>query len=327
MWASTLDTFMDRTILLGNSRIGYELRSRSFSGDLPALGGQVALITGANSGLGKATAAGLARLGAQVHMLVRNRQRGEDARRELAARVPEGEFRLEECDVSRLAAVRRFAEDFRARQPSLHMLVHNAGVLPWQRQVTDEGNEITFATHVLGPFLLTSQLTDPLRAAAPSRVVWVSSSGMYGQRLNPDDPQYETGEYRGLTAYAHTKRMQVVLAEQWAARLAGHGISVHAAHPGWVDSPGLAHLLPRFYRVMKPLLRTPEQGADTFVWLSAAAEAAGTTGRFWHDRAPRPTHHLPWTRETAQDRERLWEACERLTARRAGPAAVTRRCL
>lgn len=313
-----IDTAMDRMIVPGNSWIGYALRRRGWTGDPPAMDDKVAVVTGGSSGLGKATAAGLARLGARVHMLGRSRERGEAARAEVAARVPGADLVVEDCDVSELASVRSFAADFRARQPSLDVVIHCAGVLPWQREITEDGNELTFATHVLGPFLLTRLLVEPLRAAAPSRVVWVSSSGMYGQRLNADDLQHNRGEYRGLTAYAHTKRMQVIMAEQWAQRLAGDGIVVHSAHPGWADTPGLRTWLPSFRRAMRPLLRTPDQGADTFVWLGAAVEPTASTGRFWHDRAPRPTHYLPATRETSADRERLWQTCEQLTASFAG---------
>lgn len=309
-----IDTAMDRMVVPGNSWIGYELRRLGWSGDPPAMGGKVALVTGAGSGLGQATAMGLARLGARVHMLVRDRERGEAARAEIASRVAGADLVVEECDVSRLAAVRDFATDFQARQPSLDVLIHNAGVMPWQRQTTDEGNELTFATHVLGPFLLTHLLAEPLRAAAPGRVIWIASSGMYGQRLNSDDLQYDHGDYHGLTAYAHTKRMQVIMAEQWAQQLAGEGIVVHSAHPGWVNTSGLQRWLPRFRTVMWPLLRTPQQGADTFVWLGAAEEPATRTGLFWHDRAPRPTHYLALTHETPVDRERLWNACEQLVA-------------
>ncbi len=310
-----LDTAMDRSLVVGYSRIGYAVRRREWD-PLPAgaLAGKVALVTGANSGLGKATVAGLAGLGAQVHMLVRSRERGEAARSEVAAAVPGAALHLEECDMSRLDSVRAFAADFRARQPALHALVHNAGVLPEQRVVTEDGNELTLATHVLGPFLLTRLLADELRAGAPGRVIWVSSGGMYAQRLPAHDLQYQRGEYSGTTAYARTKRMQVILAEQWAERFPAADTVVHSMHPGWAGTAGVASSLPGFYRATKPLLRTPEQGADTVVWLAAAERAGTSTGRFWHDRTPRPTHYVPWTRETAGERTRLWQECERLTA-------------
>ncbi len=317
-----LDEAMDRLVVPGYSRAGYAVRRRTWSDELPpgVLDGSRALVTGANSGLGKATVAGLARLGATVHLLVRDPERGAAARDEIRADVSDANLQVERCDISSLAAVRAFAEDFRDRCPDVQLLVHNAGVLSADRQVTAEGHELTFATNVLGPFLLTALLADLLRAGAPSRVVWVSSGGMYGQKLPADDLEYERGDYRGATAYARTKRMQVVLAEQWAEALRGTGVTVHSMHPGWVDTPGIAASLPRFHRLMGPVLRTPEEGADTIVWLCAAAEPAARTGLFWQDRRPRPTHYLPGASEIPADRQYLWRTCERLAGVRPDPA-------
>ncbi len=310
-----LDDAMDRLVVPGYSRAGYAVRRRIWADDPApdALQGKHVLVTGANSGLGKATVAGLARLGATVHMLVRNQERGDAARGEVLADVPGADLLVERCDVSSLAAVRSYAEDFAARGLPVHGLVHNAGVLSADRQVTDEGHELTFATNVLGPFLLTALLADRLRAGAPSRVVWVSSGGMYTQRLPADDLEYERGEYKGATAYARTKRMQVVLAEEWARALRGDGVTVHSMHPGWVDTPGIAASLPRFYRLTKPLLRTPAEGADTIVWLCAADAPAAHSGGFWQDRRRRPTRYTPGFPEIPADRQYLWRTCERLT--------------
>ncbi len=320
---AVIDVAMDRGIVLGYTRVGYHVRSLGW-GDEPAPGsltGRVALVTGANSGLGKATAAGLARLGASVRLLVRDRSRGQAAAAEIAAAVPGADLALEVCDVGDLERIRDFAADFADRVPVLDLLVHNAGVYPERRTTTRQGNELAFATHVLGPFALTAALLPSLRASGDARIVWVSSGGMYAQRLSADDLQYERGDYRGGVAYARTKRMQVVLAEQWAERLAPDGISVHSVHPGWADTPGVAGSLPLFRLLTRPLLRSPEQGADTVVWLCAAEEPGHVTGAFWHDRRTRPTHYLPLTRESARDREGLWAACERLTGSSAATAA------
>lgn len=309
---SVLDTALDRT-LLGYGNVGYLLRRRGWSADHPrpgALRGKVAVVTGAKGGLGRATAVGLARLGARVHMVVRGRRHGEAVRDEIVRAVPGAEVVVDECDVSLLAAVRELAAAF---DGPLHVLIHNAGVMPEERQETAEGNELTLATHVLGPHLLTALLSPALAADPPSRVIWVSSGGMYAQRLRLDDLQSTHETYRSTTAYARTKRMQVVLAQEWAQRLRGDRIVVHAAHPGWADTPGVSRWLPTFKALTGPLLRTPEQGADTLVWLAAAEEPLRTTGQFWHDRRTRPTHYVSRTRETPGDRRALWETCERLT--------------
>ena len=128
---------------------------------------------------------------------------------------------------------------------------------------------------------------------------------MLTARITPDDLQSETG-YDGRSAYARTKRGQVILTEMWAKQLAGTGVVVHSMHPGWAATPGVDAGIPLFGKLMGPLLRTAEQGADTIVWLAAAEPPAETSGLFWHDRRPRSTHRVARTRETAEEREVLW---------------------
>jgi NAD(P)-dependent dehydrogenase (short-subunit alcohol dehydrogenase family) len=258
-------------------------------------------------------------------MLVRNRERGESAATRIEGRLPgaTGAIELELCDLSDLGSVRRFSESFLARNQRLDLLVHNAGVLPSHRSHSADGLELTFATNVVGPFLLTSLLLPALLAAAPSRVVTVSSGGMYTARLDADDPQLELPAYDGPRVYAHSKRAQVVLNRLWAKQFPAERIAFHAMHPGWVDTPGLRDSLPRFHRLMRPLLRDTRQGADTIVWLGTQPELEPATGGFWHDRAPRPQHRLPSTSESGEERERLWRECERLctpAGERAGAA-------
>lgn len=311
MLARLLDTLLDRTIVLGYTRLGYLARATAWSGaqsdpTAGALRGRVVLVTGGSAGLGLATATGLARLGATVHLVVRDVPRGEAARARVRAAVPGAEVGVQRCDLSDLADVRRAAPGLAATAPDV--LIHNAGVLPAARSVTADGHELALATHVLGPFLLTALLADAL-AATRGRVLFVSSGGMYAQPLTWAEPV----PYNGTTAYARTKRMQVVLAGRWAEELRDRRVDVHAVHPGWADTPGLADSLPRFGAALRPLLRTPEQGADTTVWLAAASAAVCGTGRFWHDRRPRPEHYLRRTRESAAERAQLWERCRELT--------------
>ncbi len=310
-----VDRAMNWTVVPGYSRIGYELRRRFWDqrGAEADLAGWSVLVTGASSGIGAAACELLARGGASVEMLVRDRERGERAREAIAARTGSTLLELQVCDVSSLASVREFAAAFEAGQPALHALINNAGVMPPLRTLTGEGFELTFATNVLGPFLLTALLLPALRRGAPSRIVNVSSGGMYTQRLRADDLQLEQRDYDPPAVYAHTKRCEVILTELWAERLQGSGVTAQSMHPGWADTPGVQSSLPRFRALTRPLLRSAEQGADTIVWLTAAPEPAEQPGRFWHDREPRPTHRVPWTRESAQDRRRLWDECVRLS--------------
>lgn len=306
---TTLDRALDRTIVGGYTRVGYQLRHSGWSDDPSpaALRGRTAMVTGANRGLGKAIAAGLAELGATVVLTVRDRDSGQRARDEIAA-ASGADVRVEVCDVSSLSAVRTFAADLRTRVSRLDVLVHNAGLLPAARAETDESHEITLATHVLGPILLTELLVPMLAESDDPRVILMSSGGMYTQSLPIEDPEYRAGGYRGAVAYARTKRMQVAFTPLLARRWGGERIRVYSMHPGWADTPGVATSLPGFRAVTGPLLRTAEQGADTAVWL-AATRPAPPSGTFWHDRRTRPEHYLPWTRYSDDDRQRLWRYC------------------
>lgn len=312
MSGALLDTLLDRTVVGGYANLGYLLRSRGWD-EPPRMDGKTVAVTGASSGIGLAAARRFAELGAGIWLVVRDLGRGEAARQTILASGASAEVRVACCDVSNLASVRSFAAELQARSPRLDVLVHNAGVLTQERQLSADGIELTLATNVVGPFLMTNLLMAMLERSAPSRVINVSSGGMYTQRLRIEDLQSERGEFHGPTAYARTKRAQVILTELWAERLRGTGVVVHAMHPGWVRTPGVSFSLPRFDRLARPLLRTPAQGADTIVWLAAAPEAAASSGEFWHDRRRRPTHLLARTRESERERGQLWEACVSLS--------------
>jgi NAD(P)-dependent dehydrogenase (short-subunit alcohol dehydrogenase family) len=280
------------------------------------MSGKTVVITGGNSGLGLVTAKALVRTGASVRIVARNAERGAAAVQELDALggVPAGLF---VADLSSLGDVRRLASEIRERESRLDVLVHNAGALLAERKESVDGHEMTFATMVLGPFLLTSELLPLLRATpGGARVLWIASGGMYTQSLDVDSLEMDADDYSGTTAYARAKRAQVVLAEEWGKRLRDDRIAVHAMHPGWADTPGLETGLPGFRTVLGPILRSPEEGADTIVWLAAAEEPGQVTGKFWLDRAPRSITKLVPSGATAEERDALWSLCERLT----GPA-------
>ncbi|HSN84952.1 MAG TPA: SDR family NAD(P)-dependent oxidoreductase [Polyangiales bacterium] len=293
-----LDSILDKSVL-GYTALGYYLRPHPpIEEDLT---GRVALVTGATSGLGRETATELARLGATVIIVGRNREKTDAVAEATRQQTGNPDVNVEIADLSSMREIRALAA--RLRGP-IHLLVNNAGVLLPERSETDEGFETTFATNLLGHFLLTNLLVDALEP--PARIINVSSGGMYTQRIRVDDLQMARGRYDGTVAYARTKRGQVILTELWAEALRGRGIVVHAMHPGWADTPGVSSSLPRFYKLTKPLLRTPAQGADTIVWLCASEEAGRSTGKLWHDRKPRPTHRLRSTKATEAERLALW---------------------
>ncbi len=306
-----VDTAMEITVVPSFTKLGYAARRRLFAWeDLSAvhLDGEVVAITGASSGLGFATARRLAGMGARIVLLVRDEAKGTVAVQDLAG---DGHL-VVTCDLVDPGSVRAAAGEVRQATDRLRALVHNAGFLTAEYGTTPDGRERTFATMVLGPHLLTRELLPVLGAG--SRVIWVASGGMYTQKLDVDDVEMGPDDYRGSVAYARAKRAQVVLTKEWAGRLRDRGIAVHAMHPGWADTPGLHEGLPTFTKLIGPLLRDVDEGADTVVWLVAADEPARTTGLFWHDRRPRATEKIPGTGTDDAEQGRLWTFVEGLTA-------------
>lgn len=315
MLAAAVDRALDLTVAPGYSRVGYAIRRRGWPGggaDLPQMEGRTVLVTGATAGIGRAAAERFAALGARVVLLVRSPERGASTRDAIVRATGNEDVVLVEADLASLASVRDAVARLNEAETAIHVLVNNAGVLSAERTTSDDGIELTFATNVVGTFALTEGLRDRLVGSAPARIITVSSGGMYSQRLRLDDLQSERGEYAGAAVYARTKRAQVVLTEWWARELAHAGVVAHAMHPGWADTPGVQSSLPTFRRITGPVLRTPEQGADTIVWLGAAAEPARSTGRFWHDRRPRPTVLVPGTGGAPDDGDRLVAALRAL---------------
>jgi len=318
-FGQAVDAALEACVVPGFSRIGLAVRSRVLpeftASEPPAVDGKVVIITGATSGIGYAAAVALARQGAAVHFLARDRARAERARRGIAAESGSTRISYGLADMEDLDAVRDFARQFRAGHDRLDVLIHNAGAIHPQFRTDAAGTELTVLGQVIAPFLLTRLLMPALLAAAPSRVITVSSGGMYTQRLDLATLQMPRSRYRGVTAYAKAKRAQVALSREWARRMAGTGIAFHALHPGWVNTPGVAAALPGFYRVTRPILLTPEQGAGTIVWLAAMPPERLGSGRFWHDRRPRPEYPLPWTRghDPSGVRE-LWDHLAAATA-------------
>lgn len=300
-----LDRALDAS-LLGYTRLGYLARKRAWSPVVSDLRGKTILITGSSRGIGKAAAMDLSTLGAHIILVGRDATRTEIARAEVEGAGGSAEARI--ADLSLVSEVRRLANEVRADHELMYALVNNVGVIFGERTTTSEGIESTLATNLLGQFVLTETLKD----AISDRIVTVTSGGMYTQRIAVDDLAFEEGDYRPSVAYARTKRGQVILCEMWADQLDSKGVAVHCVHPGWVDTPGVRSSLPRFRKVLGPLLRDATQGADTIVWLVASEEAGRSTGRLWHDRTPRPTHRLPSTKESPEDRRRLWSALEDL---------------
>ncbi len=316
-----VDGALELTIAGSYSRIGYSARSRLEHWAPPdRVDGRVVLVTGATAGIGRSIADGLAGLGAVVIVVGRDESRGQSTVKAIIERTDNPEVSFERADLSRLADVRNLADRVADSHARLDVLIHNAGALSRAHVRTDDGLELTAAVHVVGPFLLTYLLMGQLRAAANGRVITMSSGGMYSQRLDVTalDPHPE--DYDGVKTYARAKRAQVELIRLWDLHHDGSGVRFVAMHPGWVATSGLDSGLPGFARLLRPMLRTPQQGADTAVWLASVPRAKLTEGRFWLDRRPRREHLVPWTRSASAEPDRLWEWC--MDNAGAAPAVV-----
>jgi dehydrogenase/reductase SDR family protein 12 len=309
---AVFDKVLEATVVGSFSKIGYDVRSRLGHWDEPpSMKGRSVLVTGATSGLGQEAATRLASLGASVRFVARDESRACIARRTIVDASGSDDVGYVIADMSDFDSVRAVAARLSDEFDVLDVLVHNAGALTPVRAVAADGTELTVASQLLGPFLLTSLLLPPLSRSGPGRVVTVSSGGMYSQRFDLDRLEMGNADYNGVTAYARAKRAQLVLNHEWARRVDSALVVFQAMHPGWADTPGVRSSLPGFYRLMRPLLRSSRQGADTIVWLAAAPEATHTSGDFWLDRHRRWEHKLPWTRprDAATDEARLWDWC------------------
>nr|XP_041572203.1 dehydrogenase/reductase SDR family member 12 isoform X2 [Taeniopygia guttata] len=258
------------------TRGGYESASKRFDpADVEVdVAGRSFLVTGANSGIGKATAKEIARRGGTVHLVCRNKERAEVAKEEIVAETGNQNIFLHIVDISNPKEIWKFAEKFQ-NEHKLNVLINNAGCMVNNRELTEDGLEKNFATNTLGTYIMTTALVPLLEKAADARV-----------------------------------RQQVVLTEQWAKTYRNIHFSV--MHPGWADTPAVRSSMPDFYERMKNSLRTEAQGADTVLWLAVSAEATKLpSGLFFQDRQPVPTHlPLAYTHSPPEDEEKLVEMLE-----------------
>ncbi|MEO0436878.1 MAG: SDR family NAD(P)-dependent oxidoreductase [Pseudomonadota bacterium] len=267
--------------------------------------GKRVIVTGASSGLGLATAQSLAAKGAELILVMRNEKRAKEVVSDLIAETGNQAIRYELADLALMGDVDALAGRLLRENKPIDVLVNNAGALFNERQETAEGLEQSFALLLLSPWRLTRALHPLLKAAGESRVINVVSGGMYTQALSVEQLQAQTKAYNGAVAYARCKRALTVVTEEWAKDWADDGVVVNAMHPGWADTPGVEDALPGFHTITKRVLRSPEEGADTIVWLAAASEAADVSGKLFLDREARTTHLLAKTRERPGQREKL----------------------
>ncbi len=272
----------------------------------------VVMVTGANSGIGKATSLALAKMDVAVVMVARSRERGEASRSEIIKESQNSSVDLLIADLSSLESVRQLARDFRAKYPKLNVLVNNAGLYNHGRYVTVDGYENTFATNYLAPFLLTNLLLDELKASAPSRVVNVSSVGHYSGHIDFDDLNGEKN-YSGWKAYRQSKLALILFTHQLAKRLEGTRVTVTSMHPGTVATHIWSRPLGRFGFIMalpKLFMVSPEKGAETIVYLASSPEAAKFNGEYFEKMKAKKSSDESYNESVA---ERLWDVSAKLT--------------
>lgn len=339
MSKTLLDNLMERTVVPSFSSIGARIRKRMFS--WPALEsynlqGQVTVITGGTSGIGKHAALLFAQRGATLVIIGRDEGKTKTLVENLKANTNNESIHSIIGDLGRREDVYQIANEIKSRFSVVHTLAHNAGALFNTRKRAANGTDLSVELMVFTPFLLTGLLLPQLAAASaqplatesptsksnntvsrPGRVLTMSSGGMYTEALTVSELEMDDNNYQGAQQYARAKRAQVVLNEMWAERIPANRIVFHSLHPGWVNTPGITEALPGFSRILSSLglLRTPHEGADTLVWLSADDKARSCSGKFWHDRAIRAIDMSNKTRQadTLERRARLWQWCENKT--------------
>ena len=275
--------------------------------------GKTCLITGATSGIGRATAHALVLRGAHVALVGRDAARTRALAEAIRQRSANPAVDALVADLSSLAEVRRLAAEVLERYPRLDVLYNNAGAFFASRVVTTDGFEETFALNHLAPFLLTNLLGERLVASAPARVLTTASAAHAGQRLDFDDLMFERHPYRAWQAYGRSKLANILFTVELARRLAGTGVTANALHPGFVAS-GFARNNGLAYRIGMTLLRpveiSPERGAQTAIYLASSPAVADVTGKYF--AKSRPATPSTAARDEAAAR-RLWELSARLT--------------
>ena len=285
----------------------------------PSQAGKTIIITGGNSGIGKAAAVALATAGARVIITARNEQRGRAALAEIAAATGSDQVELSVFDLADLASVRAGAADLLERCPRIDVLLNNAGLILSQRQVSADGYEATFAINHLGPFLLTELLLDRLRASAPARIVNVASTAhSFARRGMVFDDLMAERSYRSMEVYGRSKLANILFTNELAKRLEGSGVTANSLHPGSVatgyardgDTTGFMAWGVKVYALL-PISLTPEQGARTSVYLCSSPEVEGVSGRYFakcKEKTPSAN-----ARDSAAA-TRLWQVSEELVA-------------
>lgn len=277
--------------------------------------GKVCIITGANSGIGKATALELAKMDATVVMVCRDKAAGKAAMEQIKVESANNNIALLVADLSSQAAIHQVVHDFQTEYTQLHVLINNAGIAPIKRSLTEDGIEMAFAVNYLAPFLLSNLLLDVLKNSAPSRVVNVAGDFHRKATINFDDLMSEKN-YSGTQASNQAKLALILFTYELARRLEGTEVTVNCLHPGAVATdaplkdPNLSSLSRFMYKVVRTFFLSPERGAETAVYLASSPEVDGVTGKYFIKKSPVSSSPESYEVKIAK---RLWEVSAELT--------------
>jgi NAD(P)-dependent dehydrogenase (short-subunit alcohol dehydrogenase family) len=281
--------------------------------------GKVCVVTGATAGIGKETALALAKLGATVVIVARDRTKAAQTVDEIKAVSGNSNVEWVLADFASLDEVRAGAAEIGQRYGAIQVLVNNAGVANKYRTLSVDGFELTFAVNYLAPFLFTRELVPLLRSGAPSRIVNVASVAERHGPIDFDDVQSEKN-YRGFAVYGKTKLMNVLFTYELSARLAGTGVTANCLHPGAVATSMLRQLPRWLYTLISPFLITPAQGAATPVFLASSQAVEGASGGYYEKGKAKRSSPRSYD---AEARKQLWELSEALVDGRTSSSAAT----
>lgn len=299
-----INKLLDLTIVFSFDHSGFK-RHCSHPLERVDLLGRHGIVTGASSGIGLVTAKALIQQGMHCQLI------GRDLKKLENNFLSDDSVSLAKCHSLDMADLKKvYSLALNEVKTPIDLLIHNAGSMPNSLTITKEGFEQMFASQVLGPFILTRALADSGKLRPGCRIIFVSSGGMYLQKLDLSDLLFEKTSYNKYTGYANAKRAQVIFSELFSKKYPKYLFS--AMHPGWADTPGIRHSMPFFKKLLHKRLRSSEEGADTILWLATAHDYPN--GKFWFDRKQAKTTIFNAKKSSEKEKESLWMYCESILA-------------
>ena len=274
---------------------------------IDSMKGKVCIVTGANSGIGRATAVGLAKMGATLIMLCRDNACGEEALNDIISVSQNDSIELMMCDLASQQSIRQFAKNFKQKYENLHVLINNAGVNYNRRIITEDGLETTFAVNTLAPFLLTNLLLDTLQSSAPARVINVASK-MQSKKIEFDNLQGEK-HFSFMQSYGQSKAALITLTYEFARRFSDIGVTFNCLHPGGVNTKiakNLKGISGAISRNTMKFFKSPEEGAETSLYLATSPEVEKISGKFFENKKEIQSKDVTYDESIAKQ---LWNAC------------------